>query len=82
MTPNAYSDVGPAWCEAIIDQLNGTAFDVGIESDKKRRGAAVNVSVMDCGRHAGPLEALPRAGRPAGEHLEFRKSYRRLIGET
>ena len=48
MSPNAYSNFGPAWCEAIIDELNGVAFEVGIESDKKHRGSAVNVDVMDC----------------------------------
>ena len=47
MTASNYSDYGPKWCEQIIDQLQGVSFEVGIQSDKKRRGAAVNVTVMD-----------------------------------
>ena len=42
-----YSDYGPAWCQTIINELDGVSFEVGIESDKKRRGSAVNVAVMD-----------------------------------
>jgi hypothetical protein len=76
MTPNAYSDVGPAWCEAIIDQLNGTAFDVGIESDKKRRGESVNVSVMDYddARHLFVLQVRQCRFRP-GRFNRVRKDY-------
>jgi hypothetical protein len=47
MSPNAYSNYGPKWCESILDQLNGQAFEVGIESDRKGRGESVNVDVMD-----------------------------------
>lgn len=47
MTSSRYSNYGPQWCEAILDQLNGIAFEVGIESDRKHRGSAVNVEVMD-----------------------------------
>jgi len=47
MTSNAYSDYGPTWTESIIEQLNGVAFEVGIESDRKQRGSAVNVEVCD-----------------------------------
>lgn len=47
MFKNPYSNYGPAWCEAVIDALQGVAFEIGIESDKKQRGSAVNVDVMD-----------------------------------
>lgn len=47
MTTNPYSNFGPKWCESVIDDLNGTSFEVGIESDSKKRGSAVNVTVMD-----------------------------------
>lgn len=42
-----YSDYGSNWTKAIIEQLDGQSFEIGIESDKKRRGSAVNVEVMD-----------------------------------
>lgn len=35
MTTNRYSYYGPSWCEQIIDQLNGVAFEVGINSDQR-----------------------------------------------
>ena len=48
MLPNTqYSKYGPDWCSEMIDELNGTAFRIGIESDRKRRGSAVNVEVFD-----------------------------------
>src|ERR1700722_810594 len=47
MTPNEYSNYGPKWAEKIIDELNGVSFEIGIESDKKQRGSAVNCAVMD-----------------------------------
>ena len=47
MTHTPYSHFGSPWCEKVIDELNGTAFEIGIESDKKQRGAAVNVTVCD-----------------------------------
>jgi hypothetical protein len=53
MTTNSYSDYGPAWTEAIIDQLDGQSFEIGIESDKKQRGSAVNCEVMDQDQNAG-----------------------------
>jgi hypothetical protein len=47
MTESSYSDYGTEWTKAIIADLDGEAFEIGIESDRKRRGSAVNVEVMD-----------------------------------
>jgi hypothetical protein len=44
---SAYSYYGSAWTRDIINDLDGEAFEIGIESDKKNRGSAVNVSVMN-----------------------------------
>jgi hypothetical protein len=35
----------PAWVSSILDELDGVAWTTGIESDKKRRGSAINVDV-------------------------------------
>jgi hypothetical protein len=40
-----YSNYGPEWTRAIIEQLDGNLFSIGIECDRKKRGTAVNVDV-------------------------------------
>lgn len=73
---NSYSNYGPVWCEEIISDLNGTSFEIGIESDKKRRGSAVNVEVMDYDTKHGLFVLCVRKSdfRP-GRFTRTRKDY-------
>lgn len=46
-TQTQYSYYGSGWVREITEELDGVAYDVGIESDKKNRGSAVNIDVVD-----------------------------------
>jgi hypothetical protein len=45
VTYSPYSNYGPDWAQKIIEQLDGSLFKIGIQTDRKKRGTAVNVDV-------------------------------------
>lgn len=76
MPRNPFSNYGPAWCESIIADLDGVAFKVGIESDKKNRGVAVNVDVMDYDAEQSLFVMQVRQSRfRPGRFTKVRKDY-------
>jgi ssDNA-binding replication factor A large subunit len=79
---NPYSNYGTAWTRELIAKLEAAgAFRVGIESDKKKRGIAVNVDVMEADETAGLAVIQIREARfRPNRHTRVRKEYL-LIGE-
>lgn len=58
---SVYSNFGATdFAKKIAADLNGVAYSVGIESDKKLRGSAVNIDVIDEDVHRGLIIIVVR----------------------
>jgi len=72
----------PSWVGAILKDLDGVAWETGIESDKKQRGESVNVDVYsyDEARGLAVVQVRWCRFRP-GRYNKVRKDYY-LIGRN
>lgn len=77
-----YSNYGTTWTKELIAKLQARgAFSIGIESDSKQRGIAVNVDVMESDQSRGMAVIQVRESTFAPRrHTRVRKEYL-LVGE-
>ena len=81
---SSYSNYGPEWTKSILKELEKAgSWEVGITSDKKHRGAAINVDVvsLDVERNLAVVQVRHTEFNPRWSFSKTHKDYY-LIGRN